>query len=82
MALWQMPPQLRVEHALQSGAEIPPYYDSMIAKLIAHGDSREDARRLLMAGLEDAVALGVTTNQAFLHRCLGHDVFAAGGATT
>ncbi|WP_043114168.1 acetyl-CoA carboxylase biotin carboxylase subunit, partial [Pseudacidovorax intermedius] len=81
MALWQMPPQLRVEHALQSGAEIPPYYDSMIAKLIAHGDSREDARRLLMAGLEDAVALGVTTNQAFLHRCLGHDVFAAGGAT-
>ena len=82
MALWQMPPQLRVEHALQSGAEIPPYYDSMIAKLIAHGDSREDARRLLMAGLEDAVALGVTTNQAFLRRCLGHEVFAAGGATT
>lgn len=82
MALWEMPPQLRVEHALQSGAEIPPYYDSMIAKLIAHGDSREDARRLLMAGLEDAVALGVTTNQDFLHRCLGHEVFAAGGATT
>ncbi len=82
MALWQMPPQLRVEHALQSGADIPPYYDSMIAKLIVRGDSREDARRLLMAGLEDAVALGVTTNQAFLHRCLGHAVFAAGGATT
>src|SRR4051812_2794969 len=37
MALWQMPGQLRVEHALRSGAEIPPFYDSMIAKLIAHG---------------------------------------------
>ena len=35
-----------------------------------------------MAGLEDAVALGVTTNQAFLQRCLAHPVFAAGGATT
>ena len=82
MALWHMPPQLRVEHAMRSGAEIPPYYDSMIAKVISHGDNREAARRKLMAGLEDAVALGVTTNQAFLHRCLGHEVFATGGATT
>ena len=82
MALWEMPAQLRVEHALRSGAEIPPYYDSMIAKVISHGDTRDAARRKLMAGLEDAVALGVTTNQAFLNRCLGHPVFAAGGATT
>jgi len=82
MALWHMPTQLRVEHAMRSGAEIPPYYDSMIAKLISHGDNREAARRKLMAGLEDAVALGVTTNQAFLQRCLGHEVFAVGGATT
>ena len=82
MALWQMPATLRVEHALQSGAEVPPYYDSMLAKLVAHGDTREAARRQLLAGLEDAVALGVTTNQAFLQRCLAHPVFAAGGATT
>ena len=82
MALWQMPAQLRVEHAMRSGGEIPPFYDSMIAKIISHGDTREAARRQLMAGLEDAVALGVTTNQAFLHRCLGHAVFARGGATT
>ncbi|CAN7276376.1 acetyl-CoA carboxylase biotin carboxylase subunit [Variovorax sp. LjRoot130] len=82
MALWQMPPQLRVEDALRSGAEIPPFYDSMIAKLIAHGRTREEARRKLMAGLEDAVALGVTTNQLFLQRCLAHPVFAAGGAST
>jgi geranyl-CoA carboxylase alpha subunit len=82
MALWEMPDQLRVEHSLHSGGEIPPYYDSMIAKIISHGDTRDAARRKLLAGLEDAVALGVTTNQAFLHRCLGHEVFAAGGATT
>jgi geranyl-CoA carboxylase alpha subunit len=82
MALWDMPAQLRVEHAMRSGAEIPPFYDSMIAKIISHGETRDAARRKLMAGLEDAVALGVTTNQAFLHRCLDHAVFAAGGATT
>ena len=82
VALWKMPPQLRVEDALRSGAEIPPYYDSMIAKIISHGRTRDEARRKLAAGLEDAVALGVTTNQAFLRSCLAHPVFAAGGATT
>jgi geranyl-CoA carboxylase alpha subunit len=82
LALWRMPPQLRAEHALHSGAEVPPYYDSMIAKLVAHGRTREEARRKLATGLEDAVALGVTTNQAFLRACLVHPVFAAGGATT
>ncbi|MCL1960835.1 MAG: acetyl-CoA carboxylase biotin carboxylase subunit [Desulfovibrionaceae bacterium] len=82
MALWDMPPRLRVEHALESGAGIPPFYDSMIAKLIGHGQTREVARRRLLSGLHDAVALGVVTNQAFLQRCLEHPVFAAGGATT
>ncbi|MGO4392461.1 acetyl-CoA carboxylase biotin carboxylase subunit [Variovorax sp. M-6] len=82
VALWKTPAQLRVEEALRSGAEIPPYYDSMIAKIISHGRTRDEARRKLAAGLEDAVALGVTTNQAFLRSCLAHPVFAAGGATT
>ena len=62
--------------------EVPPYYDSMIAKIIGHGRTRDEARRKLLRGLEDLVALGVTTNQAFLARCLTHPVFAAGGATT
>ena len=52
MALWQMPGELRVEHALQSGSEIPPFYDSMIAKIIAHGVTRDEARRKLIHGLE------------------------------
>ncbi len=73
---------LRVEHALRAGDEIPPFYDSMIAKLVAHGRSRDEALRKLQQGLADAVALGVATNQAFLARCLAHPVFAAGGATT
>jgi geranyl-CoA carboxylase alpha subunit len=82
MALWQMPAGLRVEHALQSGSEIPPFYDSMIAKLISFGTTRDEARRELVHGLERAIAFGVTTNQAFLAACLRHPAFAAGEATT
>jgi geranyl-CoA carboxylase alpha subunit len=82
MALWQMPDDLRVEHALRSGFEIPPFYDSMIAKFIAHGATRDEARRKLIHGLEHAVAFGVTTNQMFLAACLRHPAFAAGEATT
>ena len=79
---WQPPAGLRVEHALHPGAAVPPYYDSMVAKLVAHGRDREEARRRLARGLGELVALGVTTNQAFLARCLGHPVFVRGEATT
>jgi geranyl-CoA carboxylase alpha subunit len=82
MASWRMPDGIRVEHALQSGSEIPPFYDSMIAKLISHGASRHEARGKLICGLEQTVALGVTTNQAFLMSCLRHPAFARGEATT
>ena len=82
MALWQMPDGVRVEHALQSGSEIPPFYDSMIAKLISHGADRNEARGRLICGLEQTAAFGVTTNQGFLISCLRHPGFAAGEATT
>jgi geranyl-CoA carboxylase alpha subunit len=82
MALWQLPGEIRVEHALQSGSEIPPFYDSMIAKLISHGADRDAARRQLIHSLERTAAFGVTTNQAFLAACLRHPAFASGEATT
>jgi geranyl-CoA carboxylase alpha subunit len=82
LALWHMPQHLRVDHALKTGAEMPAFYDSMMAKVISHGSTREEARRKLCSGLQDAVALGVRTNQAFLHRCLSHPEFVAGRATT
>ena len=82
MALWQMPDGVRVEHALQSGSEIPPFYDSMIAKIISHGADRNEARGRLICGLEQTAAFGVTTNQGFLISCLRHPGFAKGEATT
>jgi geranyl-CoA carboxylase alpha subunit len=82
MALWQMPEGIRVEHALQSGSEIPPFYDSMVAKIISHGADRNEARGRLICGLEQTAAFGVTTNQGFLIDCLRHPAFARGEATT
>ncbi|MEY9125223.1 geranyl-CoA carboxylase alpha subunit [Bradyrhizobium yuanmingense] len=82
MARWQVPEGIRVEHALQPGSEIPPFYDSMIAKVISHGANREEARGRLIVGLEQLTAFGVTTNQAFLLSCLRHPGFAKGEATT
>lgn len=82
MSLWQMPEGIRVEHALESGSEIPPFYDSMIAKIISHGTTRDEARGKLISGLEQTAAFGVTTNQGFLISCLRHPVFAKGEATT
>jgi geranyl-CoA carboxylase alpha subunit len=82
MARWRAADNIRVDHALRSGAEISPFYDSMIAKLIAFGSSREETRSRLICGLEQMIAFGVTTNQSFLMACLRHPVFAKGAATT
>ncbi|WP_369647786.1 biotin carboxylase N-terminal domain-containing protein [Variovorax sp. V118] len=82
LTAWRTSPALRTEHALRDSAEVPPFYDSMIAKLIASGRTRDEARQRLLAGLRDTVALGLPTNQALLQRALAHPVFASGGATT
>jgi geranyl-CoA carboxylase alpha subunit len=82
IALWEPAPGVRVEDALESGAEIPPHYDSMVAKLIAHGATRDEARLRLAQALDDTVALGVTTNKAFLAGVLRDAAFARGEATT
>jgi geranyl-CoA carboxylase alpha subunit len=82
MHLWEPPADIRVEHALSSGATVAPDYDSMVAKLIARGRDREEARRKLASALEDLVALGPATNREFLAACIRHPVFAAGAATT
>jgi geranyl-CoA carboxylase alpha subunit len=79
---WQPSQAVRVEHALESGIDIPPYYDSMIAKLIAHAPTREAARARLAAALDETVAQGLPTNKDFLAAVLRDRGFAAGEATT
>jgi geranyl-CoA carboxylase alpha subunit len=80
---WRAPPKafdVRIDHALEEGAVISPYYDSMVAKLIAHGRTRDEARRKLAAALRHTVLLGTQTNAAFLADCLEHPAFATGSA--
>lgn len=79
---WHPAPDLRSDDALGAGVSVPEFYDSMLAKLVAHGPDRDSARRRLLAGLERTRLLGLRSNQAFLAACLAHPEFAAGGATT
>ena len=79
---WEAPPGVRTEHALVPGAAISPRYDSMLAKIVATGATREDARRQLVRALETCVALGVPTNRDALLAMLRDPVFVAGDATT
>ncbi|MBM3555108.1 MAG: ATP-grasp domain-containing protein [Alphaproteobacteria bacterium] len=72
----------RVDHGLASGFEVAPYYDPMLAKIVAHGRNREEARRRLSKAVADSAVLGVITNRDFLHLALEHPVFIAGKATT
>ena len=82
--VWQPPAAegIRVDHGLYEGQTISPYYDPMIAKIIAHGATREEARRRLIQALEATRALGIETNRGFLIDLLRHPVFADGQATT
>ena len=73
---------VRVDHGIASGQAISPFYDPMIAKVVAHGRTRDEARRRLVRALEDTVLFGLPNNKAFLVSMLQHPVFADGGATT
>lgn len=69
---------IRLDSSLHAGTEVTTAFDPMLAKLIAHADSRESAREKLIAALHEQVILGVTTNSAFLERILGHPSFISG----
>ncbi|MDI1274797.1 MULTISPECIES: acetyl/propionyl/methylcrotonyl-CoA carboxylase subunit alpha [unclassified Polaromonas] len=61
---------VRIESGVDSGDEISPHYDSMIAKLIAHASDRDSARRALVAGLRESTVIGLVTNLEFLQELL------------
>ncbi|MDM8347888.1 acetyl/propionyl/methylcrotonyl-CoA carboxylase subunit alpha [Pseudomonas sp. sp1636] len=73
---------IRIDHGLLEGQAVSPFYDPMLAKVIAYGATREEARRKLLRAIEDCVLLGVNGNQRFLANLLKHPQFAAGHATT
>ena len=83
LELFQLPEHLgRVDTGVYEGAEVSPFYDPMIAKVIAYGDDREEARELLSEMLEDSAIWPVKTNSAFLINALAHPDFVAGTVDT
>jgi 3-methylcrotonyl-CoA carboxylase alpha subunit len=83
LELFQLPDHLgRVDTGVYEGAEVSPFYDPMIAKLIAYGEDREEARELLSEMLEDSAIWPVKTNSAFLINALDHPDFVAGSVDT
>jgi geranyl-CoA carboxylase alpha subunit len=79
---WCEPAGVRVDAGVDSGTEITSHYDPLLAKIIAHGATRDEARQKLIAALRETTALGLLTNKAFLVGCLEHPEFFAGRATT
>jgi 3-methylcrotonyl-CoA carboxylase alpha subunit len=67
---------IRIDTGIEAGAEITPWYDPMIAKLIVHGSSRASALRRLQQALADVEIAGVITNVGFLRRLAASRAFA------
>ncbi len=81
---WHIPERegIRVDHGIQDDQTVSPHYDPMLAKVVAWGSDREEARRRLASALQDMVLLGLNNNKLFLQRIIRHPVFAEGEATT
>ena len=73
---------VRVDSGIEEGAEISPWYDPMVAKLVVHGRDREEAVRRLRHALLDTPLLGLRANARFLADLLGHSAFRQAGMTT
>lgn len=75
-------PNVRIDHGMLATDEVSPFYDPMVAKVIAYGKTREDAIRLLARAVDDCVLLGVNSNKQFLVNLLRHPVVVAGNTNT
>lgn len=73
---------VRVDSGICSGQDISPFYDPMVAKVIAGGPTREIARLRLLEALNETLLFGTKNNKDFLVACLQKQVFIDGAATT
>ena len=75
-------PGVRVDSHVYAGYQVPPFYDSLLAKVIVHGNCRAEALTRMKNALETFVLEGVTTTIPFLIRVLQHPEFVAGTVDT
>lgn len=81
-ARWPQGEGVRVDTHIVDGAKVPPFYDSMIAKVIAHAPSRQQAIDTLQQALRDTRIEGIATNADFQISILKHPEFESGGVDT
>lgn len=74
--------QVRIDHGLLAQDQVQAFYDPMLAKIIAHGRTRQEALRRLRRALQDSLLLGVASNKQFLLNLLAHPMVQAGEADT
>jgi acetyl-CoA carboxylase biotin carboxylase subunit len=81
---YRMPsgPGVRVDSGVRENSEVPPYYDSLLAKLITYGATREEAIERMRQALSEFRISGVATNVCFHESMMEHAVFLAGRLTT
>ncbi|MFQ3566456.1 MAG: biotin carboxylase N-terminal domain-containing protein [Aggregatilineales bacterium] len=79
---WRAPEGVRIDSGVRSGTIISPYYDPLIAKVIAYGSTRAEAIRRLDRALANLCLLGLRANVAFLRRVILHPAFHAGEIDT
>jgi acetyl-CoA carboxylase biotin carboxylase subunit len=79
--LWHAPggPGIRMDSHLYSGYAVPPYYDSLIGKVIAHGETRHSAIARMTTALSEIVVEGIRTNIPLHQEIFQHAAFKAGG---
>jgi acetyl-CoA carboxylase biotin carboxylase subunit len=75
-------PGVRVDTHIYAGYTVPPYYDSLLAKVIVHGNSRDEALARMRQALDSFIIEGVTTTIPFLGRVMRHPDFIAGKVDT
>ncbi len=75
-------PGVRVDTHIYAGYTVPPYYDSLLAKVIVHGRTRDEALARMHQALDSFIIEGITTNIPFLRRIVSHPDFVAGDVDT
>jgi acetyl/propionyl-CoA carboxylase alpha subunit len=79
---FELPTDVRVDSGFESGSVVSPYYDAMLAKVIAHAPTRRESAAALSSALRRARIHGVTTNRDLLVRVLDHSEFLDGATDT
>ena len=69
---------VRVDSSLYAGYRVPPFYDSMLVKVIVHGDTRTEAIGKMRSALGELIIEGIITNLDFQYELIGSEAFAAG----